>query len=336
VSSRVRGDSGFRCASSPQHPSPSRSRSRLVSRRAATYVDGELRGVLRRVELSGSLRPRNKRLLDGRSAERFAVVDYLASIGVDVSRVRAVHFHGGRGRVSVVGGELLRKYRDTLLLGFTQGTRGKPALELPDDDGFRINTSIDIAQAVAVYVDRTPPVFDRALRGLVLDGARVDGPAYVPVEELRGTRVYLDGRLVGALKRKTLPDALLADGSDGATPRFSLERWLASLGVTVGSVRVAEFVSGDDVVARADASRWPSAHGRLEFTIPRRSQGRLLLDFPAGTAELADAHEGSGRVSAILLHTRAPARRSIEPFPEEPAASENRPAVASAGLVDDD
>jgi hypothetical protein len=301
----------------------------------ATYVDGELRGVLRRAELAPGLRPRKKKLLDGRQVERFAVVDYLDSLGIDASRVTALHFHGGRGRVAIVDGALFRRYRSTLAFSFTQGHRGKVALELPDDDGFRINTSVDLVQALAVYVDRPPPVLDRERRALVLDGRALEGLAYVPAEELRGTRVYVDGRLVGALKRKALADELLAPGLEGEPARFSLERWLASLGAPVAGVRAVEVLVGEDRVARLDARRWRSEASKLTFTIPRRSQGRLLLELPAGAAELSGAPHASAsaetmRASAILLYVRRPpASVPLDPLPEEsdePGAT--RPASA--------
>jgi hypothetical protein len=302
----------------------------------ATYVDGELRGVLRRAELAPGLRPRKKKLLDGRQVERFAVVDYLDSLGIDASRVTALHFHGGRGRVAIVDGALFRRYQGALSFSFTQGHRGKVALELPDDDGFRINTSVDLVQALAVYVDRPAPVLDRERRALALDGRPLEGLAYVPAEELRGTRVYVDGRLVGALKRKALADELLVSPAlEGDPARFSLERWLASLGAPVAGVRAVEVLVGDDRVARLDAHRWRSGASKLTFTIPRRSQGRLLLELPAGAAELSGAPRASTsaetmRASAILLYVRRPpAGVPLDLLPEEPdEPGATRPASA--------
>lgn len=294
-------------------------------REAAVYVDGNLRGILRRLELPGTLKPRKKKLLDGRAVNRFAIADYIAAIGLDLEKVRAVHLHGGRGRASIIDGDLLRKYKDTLAFSFTQGDRGKPRAAWPGDDGFRINTTIDIVSALAIYVEKVPPEFDPRIRKLVLDGQPVEGVAYVPAEELKGTRVYSDGAMVAAMKRKTLPDKLLVPGASVRNPRFSMVLWLESIGVDPAAVRSAEYLIGDDVVARSDAKQWPEARKSLEFSIPRRSQGRLLLHFAPGTATLAPGAKepAEAKISAILLQVKAPASGlELSPIREEKARGE--------------
>ena len=292
-------------------------------REPAVYVDGQLTGILRRHELPLTLKPRMKKLLDGREAMRFAIGDYLASIGVDIAKVKAVHFHGGRDRVSVIDGDQVRSFKDSLRFSFTQAERGKPRADWPGE-GFRINTTIDLIAAMAIYVDKEPPVWDPKIRAIVLDGKKVEGIPYAPAEDLKGTRVYAEGALKSVMKRKTLPDKLLAADSDVRNPKFSLVAYLESVGVDVATARTVEFWVGDDLVARADAKQWQDARNKLEFSIPRRSQGKLMMHFVKGAVSVAKetADDATAKVSAISVYAKAtPPQAELAPIPEDSPGS---------------
>lgn len=300
-------------------------------REAVTYVDGRLAGALRRCELPLTLKPRKQKLSDGRLVDRFAYADYLQALGVDLDHVRAVHVHGGRGRVAVVPGDLVRKFKDEFFFSFTRGDRGKPRGHWPSGD-FRINTTIDVIEAIAVYVDKPPPEWDPQTRSLRLDGKKPEGIAYAPAEELKGTRVYADGALATAMKRKQLPDKLLVPGTPAKSPHFSLVAWLESVGVDVAAVRSAEFFVGDDLVARASAPQWAAQRQSLEFSIPRRSQGKLMMHFPAAAVARApdDAGEPQAKVSSIQLFLKAtPPPRELAPIPDQ-ARDEGPPDAAGS------
>ena len=275
-------------------------------REPAVYVDGRLAGILRRHELPLSLKPRMKKLLDGREAKRFAIGDYLEAIGIDIAKVKAIHFHGGRGRVTVVDGDQVRTFKDSLRFSFTQAERGKARADWPGE-GFRVNTTIDLIGAMAIYVEKEPPKWDPKTRTIILDGAKVEGIPYAPAEDLKGSRVYSDGAFITAMKRKTLPDKLLAADSDVRSPTFSLVAYLESIGVDVAAVRTVEFFVGDDLVARADAKQWQDARKKLVFSIPRRSQGKLMMHFVKGAVSVAKEtpDDAKAKVSSISLFLKA-------------------------------
>jgi hypothetical protein len=272
-------------------------------RDAAVYLDGKAVGVLKRSELPPRLPLHKKKLSDGRLVPRYKVAEYLEAVGARLDRVRAVHLVGGRGRASLIDGDELRAKKDELLFSFTKGMEGgKPRVHWPP--GIRINTSIDAISTVMIYEEKAPPRFDSKARVFSFeDNKPIEGLPYVEAEsEPKGTRVYVDGVYAGVLKRKVLPDAFLAPDSVPAKPRFSLEKWLASLELVArGPLKTVEVLAGEHVVARWSAAEWERHRGAASFSLPRRSQGKMMLRIPG-----AAGADGSGpadvKVSAIELY----------------------------------
>lgn len=260
---------------------------------AVAYVDGEPRGVLRFLELPPALPVRWKTHEDGRKVRRYRVAEYVEALGVRLEDVTAVHFHGGRGRVSVVTGDDLRKNRETLLFSFTQGESGKPRMHYPDVDVMPVNTFIDLAYNVAVYAKKPAPTWDQGQRALLLpDGSKVTGMPYVEGEKPGGTRVYVDSQLRGWIKRKLLPDKLITADGDDETRRFSLRGFLEESGVSMGSVRRLVLLSDDEVLATYEGAK--AVPASLEFTMPRHSKGQILMTVGPTPA----------RVSAVQVSVR--------------------------------
>lgn len=286
-------------------------------REAAVYVDGKPIGVLKHSELPPTLPLRKQRLADGRLVPRWRFSEYLTAAGVPFERVRAAHFLGGRDRAAIVAGDELRRQRDALLFSFTRGDAGKPRVHWPP--GIVMNTSIDTLAAVALYVDKEPPAYDSRDHSFSFaDGKPIEGVPYaLPEEALKGTRVYVDGALVSAMKRKTLPNSMLVPGSDESAPRFSLDAWLTSAGVDPAAARATFLLSGEDVITRLGPKEWAAERSALAFSLPRRSQGRILLHLPREDAAVVAAGpavaDPSLRVSAILVY------RSVAP-PTPPIA----------------
>ena len=292
---------------------------------AAVYVDGKPIGVLKHSELPPTLPLRKQRLADGREVPRWRFSEYLTAAGVPFDRVRAAHFLGGRDRAAIVAGDELRKQRDTLVFSFTRGYAGKPRVHWPP--GIVMNTSIDTIVAITLYVDKEPPTYKSSDHSFSFaDGKSIEGVPYaVPEEALKGTRVYVDGALISAMKRKTLPNSMLMPGSDEAAPVFSLDAWLTSAGVDPAAARATDLLSGEDVITRLGPKEWASERKTLSFSLPRRSQGRILLHLPkedaavlAATPAVADP---SLRVSAIMIYKNVtPSKQAITPLAELIAA----------------
>jgi hypothetical protein len=250
---------------------------------AFVSVDGKTVGVLRASELPPTLAARRVKLADGATLVRYPVGAYLASLGVDVAKVRAVRFESG-DRVSELAGREVRRLRDRLLIAFTQGERGKPRLVWPSER-VDVTTTIDMVTGVAVFVDQDPPRVDPSA-----DDAR---PAHA-----NGTRVYVDGVYVSTFARRDVTSAPVAEGDDGEA-RYSLAAYLASRGAK-GAPRAIDYVCGDDVVGRDTGD----GAARASFAIPRHSHGKVKIELAGGSA----------RPSAIEVYVRtAPPARAIVP-----------------------
>jgi hypothetical protein len=292
---------------------------------ATVYLDGRPLGVLKHSELPPTLPLRKQRLADGREVPRWRFSEYLTAAGVPFDRVRAVHFLGGRDRAAIVSGDELRRQRDALVFSFTRGTAGKPRVHWPA--GIVINTSIDTIVAVTIYVDREPPTYRSSDHSFAFaDGKAIEGVPYSrPDEPFKGTRVYVDGALVSAMKRKTLPDSLLLPGAAEGAGLFSLDAWLTSAGVDPRAARATDLLSGEDVITRLGPKEWVAERRALSFSLPRRSQGRILLHLPSNDAAVVAAGaavaEPSLRVSAIMIYKNVtPSKAPVAPLADLIAA----------------
>lgn len=255
---------------------------------AFAYVDGKPVGVLRYFELPPSLKPHDHTLLDGRKVPRYRVAEYLESLGVDLSKMKEVHFIGGRNRAAKLAASEILKHREDLTFSFTRGEGGKARVHWPAS-GIEVNTTIDVIVAMSAFVELEPPKFDAQKRQyLNPDGSKIDGIPYAkPEESLRGTRVYLDGALLGAVKRKRLPDSTLSPRYDPKKPRFSLDSYLKWVGADPAKVREIDLLQGDRVVGRVSKNEWSGARKTAEFSLSPGSEGRIIVHLQEGASESA-------------------------------------------------
>jgi hypothetical protein len=280
---------------------------------APVYIDGRRVGVIRPLEVPASLKPRMRIRAGATPTPRYSIAEYITAAGGDLAKVREVHLYGGRTRIAIVSGDEVRKHREDLFFLFTGGTRGKPRIGWPPD-GIKVNASIDIVVAVAVYQEKEPPEFDRKKGELhFADGKPIEGIPYAPDEELKGTRFYVDGVLAAWMKRKVLPNAVLAPGADLASGLFSLRAYIESIGVDPRKVKAIELVQGDDAVTGLDGGAlFREPH--IVFTLPRRSQGNIMLWLPSGAFSPPAPALPKGvpvRVSAVQLFLKiAPPKRT--------------------------
>jgi hypothetical protein len=270
------------------------------------FVDGQYRGALRHNELPAALEVTFRELESGDSVRRYAFVDYLAALGVDLDKVRALHVHGGR-RVMIIDGEELRSTGKAAQFKFSHGSYGRP--EYRHDGPVDSNTSIDKITAVAVYVDREAPVLEGGK--LLVDGKVVDGIPYVAELPAGGTRIYLDGRFVTSIKKHDIAEGLA-----------SAVGTLRDLGVDASRVTAAELVSNDKLAAELDGARF--ARGKLSADVPAQSRGRIAVEGVAGGAPL----------DAILLYaTTRPAARDAVKLGDRGKETDLRLAAQNLGRV---
>ncbi len=274
-------------------------------REPAVYLDGKPIGVLRAQEMPSSVKPRVQSDIDGMDVPRyFRLYDYVAALGVDVSKIKSIQLYGSHERVAMIEGDELEKFKAALVFDYSQVDRGKARCRWYVKE-LRTRTHIDNILAMTIYVDKQAPTYDRSAGGLVLDGKAVEGIPYAN-DDARPTptRVYVDGHLTGWVKRRTLPDKVIAPSSDPRDPHFSVAAYLSSLGVNVGVAKTVDFLQGDDLVARIDAKALDDGTSFF-FTLPRRSKGKVLEHFPGDHA---------AKVSAVEIFTKvSPPARAVEP-----------------------
>jgi hypothetical protein len=266
------------------------------------YVDGTPVAVVRRSELPPTMAPIALPKLDGLNVARyFRLYDYVAALGVDPTKVRAVELHGTRDRVATIEGAELARFKDALVFDFSQETRGKPrarwsipALAAP--------VQIDQFTALAVYLRKPVPHYDPKTGALLVEGSPASGVPFA-TDRPGGTRVYLDGKLVGWVKRKLLGDDLVTPETTRGQTVYDLSAFLAKLGVDLRAARTVDLVDGDDLAARFDA-RVPGAVPAT-FWLPERSMGKVMIDLPGA---------GTVQISSIQVFARAtPPARTVAP-----------------------
>jgi len=282
---------------------------------AVAYIDGKAVGVVKYSEIPAELTRKPKLLPPDFPV--FPLAEYLERVGADLTRIKQVHLYGGR-RVSIIDGKELLRAKDRLVFAFSQGTDGgKPRIEWPSP-GVKTNTRIDTVTAIAVYQDKEPPTLHpQQYVGSFLafeDGTPLEGIPYAPKEDVfKGTRVYVGGRLAAAVKRKSIPDAFLVEGSPVTKPQFHLVSYLESVGVSFRGAKAVDFVDGDHTIARFESTWWRDHSGQIEFSLPRRSRGRIVVHMPESAPLSAEHGNPDGaRVTAIVVHDSVPPQRKIE------------------------
>ncbi len=291
---------------------------------SAAYVDGKPLGAIRFYELPPTLKPFPYLLANGRNAERYRVAEYLEAAGVDLKKVTAVHFVGGRNRTAVLTGEEIRKRRDDLAFSFTREFAGKARMHWPP--GIVSNTTIDAIVNLLVYVEKKPPRYESRTKGFFDDaGNKIEGVPYAdPAESVRGTRVYVDGRYATSVKRKRIPDSVLSPRYTEENPLFSVEKYLGFVGVKPELGTTLAVVQGDSVVLRLDQKAWKSQRQSLDFLIAKGSEGRVVLlgedgktEYPANSLHFYTKSKPNPRMLAAPIEPPRPGSGSDQEIPQE-------------------
>ena len=242
----------------------------------AVYLDGVPLAGIAFGDLPPNLKETWVTFDDGNKVRRFGVADYLSALGVDLRKIKALHFHSGRKRVGMLSGEQFRKNGRGIQFSFTQDTAGKTRMHFPPDSG--ISTAIDRLWALAIYSDKTPPIVDDVTHVLMLDGKPVTRLPYVTQELGGGARVYLDGHIAGTLKRAELATKTATATSLAMTAGEAL----ASVHIDLAKVRSVVLVGDDAEVARPDVRAFRDTVLRFDeqaggyFKLPGGEQANVI------------------------------------------------------------
>jgi hypothetical protein len=134
--------------------------------------------------------------------------------------------------------------------------------------------------------------------------------AYEPADANSGTRLYVDGTLVGAVKRKKLTNDILVS-KDDETSRFSLMGFASKLGVDTKHAKAVDLLAADDVIAHMATDKDDTARS-TSFRVPQRNQGKIVVDLP----------EGAAKVSAVQIYVKTkPPVRTVTKLDDAPQAA---------------
>jgi len=300
---------------------------KLIGLDTPVFIDGVQSAVLRTGEM-----PALKAIeLEG-GGKRYRVSDYLAGIGVSVDAVKSVHFHGNGDRIASIEGTELRKDKDRFVFSFIAGDTGAP-LQKWDVTGLKNEFIIHEIRRVTVYVKKPSPAIHPTRQcHVAADGDCSDVIPYSDGQVAKGTRVYLDGKMVGFVKRRQVGDALIVGDLPDGEHKFSVAKLLSQMGVDPTTLKNVELMAGDDVVARATGDQFTALAPNTYFALPKHNHGKVRVHVPAELqAQAPGVTDHDALISAVLLYKNtAPATRNLVAISEDTDLSVQLAAIDDA------
>ncbi len=241
-------------------------------------------------------------------SEAFRVSDYLRGIGVAPETVKSVYFYDGTNRIGSIEGSELAQGRDRFKFHFASGDAGN-AETLWDTVGLKNAFIVHEIRKMVIFVAKAPPAIDKKLQCIVAqDGHCSEDVPYAPSPELaKGTRIYLDGKMVGFVKRRMLSNATIVGKTSTGDDQYSLAKFMSSLGIDNAKVQSVDLVAGDDIVARADASEWTKDGASVTFTLQKHEHGKGHMHVPAAMQAKGASADKDAMATAVLVHVTSPA-----------------------------
>jgi hypothetical protein len=305
MASQASHNSGATVAVSDEAPAPAaipHGTRKQLNLDIPVFVDGKQVAVLRYGELPPGVEPITIPSSEHHAVRFFRISDYLKGIGVNVDRVKAVHFADKDDRVAGLEGSELRADKDRFVFDFTSTTAGMPEM-VWSTYGLKTGLRIDYFYAVNVFVDQKPWEIDSKFHCYKEDDGCRPVARYTPDDLKKGTRVYVDGKLVSYVKRRTLADSTLAGKTESGEPTFSMDKYLASLGIKTESAKRVNLVAGDKVVASASAKEWAADKDSLTFHLVQHAHGKVEANIPANL-QLEGTTDRETQVTAIQVFNR--------------------------------
>jgi hypothetical protein len=287
---------------------------KLMNLDAPVYVDGAQVSVLR----YGDLVIAPHTILEGETPS-FSVYDYVKSIGIAPESIKSIHFHGNSDRIASIEGSELLKQKDRFTFTFSSATTGAP-IQRWDTEGLKNEFVVHELRKVSVFVKKAP-IAIHPQRRCHLDAQNkcTDAMPYADKDPVHGTRVYVDGKMVGFVKRRQIQDVVLAGKTDDGDQKYNLAKFVESLGVKSDGIKAVELVAGDDVVGRASAEQFDRLSPDFFFVLPKHNHGKVRVHVPS---ELQVAGEKPGDRDALVstvhvFKTLTPAERPLVAISED-------------------
>ncbi len=273
---------------------------KLIGLDAPVFVDGVQVAVLRAGEMP-ALTPIE---LEG-GGKRYKIYDYLKGIGVAPESIKSIHFHGNADRIASIEGTELRKDKDRFVFSYISGDTGTP-LQKWAGSGLKNQFVIHEIRRMTVYVKKPSPTIHATKQCHVgADGDCTDAIPYSDGQIAKGTRVYVDGKMVGFVKRRLVTESMMVGSAaeDPSETKYSVAKLLASMGVDPNGVKTVELMAGDDVIARATGEQFVTLAPQTNFTLPKHNHGKVRVHVPAELqAKDPGVTDRDALVSAVLLY----------------------------------
>lgn len=292
---------------------------KLMNLDAPVYVDGVQASVLR----YGDLVIKPFAMLEGETPS-YSIYDYVKSIGIAPESIKSIHLHGNNDRIASIEGSELVKQKDRFTFTFSSQTTGAP-IQRWDTEGLKNEFVVHEMRKVSIFVKKAPIAIHPQKR-CHLDrpgpqGQCTDAMPYAEKDPVHGTRVYVDGKMVGFVKRRQIQDVVLAGKTDNGDQKYNVAKFVESLGVKTDGIKSVELVAGDDVVARASAEQYDRLSPEFFFVLPKHHHGKVRVRVPY-EIQAAVAGEKPGDRDALVssVHvykTVTPAERPLVAISED-------------------
>jgi hypothetical protein len=292
---------------------PKHGQRKLMGLDTPVFVDGVEVAVLR----YGDMAPIKSEELEG-GARRYRLYDYLKSIGVAPESIKSVHVHANNDRIGSVEGSELLKDKDRFKFQFVSGDTGAP-LARWETDGLKNEFSVHEIRKMTIYVKKPSPAIHPEKQCHVgPDGDCSDAIPYATGDAAKGTRVYVDGKMVGFVKRRQIGEALAMGDTAEGEHKFSVAKLVTSFGVDASGIKAVELVAGDDVIARANDQQWSKLAPTVYFTLPKHNHGKVRVHVPAEIQAQDGAKDRDALVSSVLVYKSIkPASRELSAISED-------------------
>lgn len=301
---------------------------KLMNLDAPVYVDGAQVAVLR----YGDLVVAPARVLEG-GTPSYRVYDYLASIGIAPESVKSVHFHGNNDRIGSIEGAELLKDKARFTFTFSSQTTGG-AVQRWDTEGLKNEFVVHEIRKVSVFVKKAPVAIHPQKRcHLDAKSECTDAIPYAESAPVHGTRVYVDGKMVGFVKRRQIQDVVLMGKTDAGDHKYNVAKFIESLGVKSDGIKAVELVAGDDVIGRASPEQWGRLAPEFFFTLPKHNHGKVRVHVPVELQANDDKPaERDALVSSVLVYkSTTPAQRDLVAISEDTDLSVQLASNAGGG-----
>jgi len=311
---------------------------KLMGLDAPVFLDGAQVAVFR----FGELPPVAPRITDT-GASRWSLYSYLKGIGVDVEALKSVHFYGNNDRISSVEGAELRKDKARFEFAFSSRDTGSPVMWW-SGTGLKNEFIVHEIRRVGIYVKKPVPAIDMAKNcHTSADGECTGIMPYSDGSVAKGTRIYVDGKMAGYVKRRLVTDSMMvgAAAADPSDNHYSVAKLLAGLNINLASIKSVEVMAGDDVIARATGERFNALDSATTFSLPAHNHGKVRFHIPGELqAQQPGVTDRDGLGSAVLVYTNTtpPAGRNLVAISEDTdtsvqvaAIDDGRPVTQGSG-----